>query len=142
MLPIFVYGTLQFPDIAAAVAGRPLQGRGARLVGYARFQVQRAPFPGIAPRPGARVDGLVYEDVDAAALARIDAFEGELYRRERVCVEPHDGDGPLQAQTYVVRPRWRSALRDRDWDPEAFAREWHAAYLREFGGVSAAGGRR
>lgn len=143
---IFVYGTLQFPDIAAAVAGRRLSGRRARLAGFARFQVQRAPYPGIVPQAGTHVSGLLYEDIDAAALERIDAFEGAMYRRQRVTVEPEDGPeddlGPLPAQTYVIRARWRSVLRNRDWDPEAFARDWHAAYLREFGGVAASGGRR
>lgn len=141
---IFVYGTLQFPDIAAAVVGRRLRGRRARLPGFGRYQVRRAPYPGIVPQADTHVRGLLYEDIDAAALERIDAFEGAMYRRERVTVEPEDGPeddvGPLAAQTYVIRPRWRSALRNRDWDPEAFARDWHAAYLREFGGAVASEG--
>lgn len=127
---IFVYGTLQFPAIAAAVTGRRLEGRAATLDGYARFQVRDAPYPGITPRAGARVAGLVYDDVDAAALARIDDFEGEMYRREAVTVVLADGSGELMAETYVMRPRWRSALGGADWDADAFARDWHDVYVR------------
>ena len=128
---IFVYGTLQFPRIAAAVAGRPLEGLAARLHGFARFRVAGEPYPGIVPRSGASVDGLVYEGVDGPALARMDAFEGCMYQREDVTVEKLADRTPVAAQAYVVRPRWRPALAGTDWDPGAFAREWHAAYLRE-----------
>lgn len=129
--PVFVYGTLQFREVAEAVTGRRLQAYAARLDGYARFQVRGEPFPGIVPASGASVHGLVYTGVDPAALERIDAFEGELYRRERITVAPGDDGEPLAAETYIVRRRWRSLLRDVDWDPDAFARDWLAAYVRE-----------
>ena len=126
---IFVYGTLQFPAIAEAVTGRRLASARAWLEGYARFQIKDAPYPGIAPRPNASVEGLVYEDVDPAALERIDTFEGEMYRRVEVTVTREDA-AAVAAQTYVVRPRWRVLLREADWDPNAFAREWHETYVR------------
>lgn len=125
---IFAYGTLQFPAIMAAVTGVSRPGRLARLDDYGRYCVRDAPFPGIAPREGGQVAGLVYSRVDADALARIDAFEGALYRRERVLVQ---ADGrPLSAETYIVRPHWRGLLIDADWDADAFARRWHDAYVR------------
>jgi len=142
---IFAYGTLQFPDIAAAVAGRRLPASAARLHGYARFQLKGEPYPGIVPRAGASVPGVVYEGVDGIVLDRLDEFEGEMYRREDVQVivdDGVDGDGegtPLAAQTYVIRPRWRSLLRPVDWDPDSFARHWHSAYVRADGDPPPAG---
>lgn len=135
---LFVYGTLQFPRIATAVTGRHLRGAPARLDGYARHAVRGAPYPGIRPCAGASVEGLLLEAVDAASRRRIDAFEGELYRRERVTVHRLDKDTELAAEAYVVRPGARCALAGHDWDPRAFAQRWHDRYLRELlGGRSA-----
>ncbi len=125
---VFVYGTLQFADVAEVVTGRRLEGASARLDGFARYQVRGEPFPGIVPAEGLSVSGLVYEGIDAAAWERIDDFEGALYRREPVRVV-RLGDGALlDAETYVVRPRWRPMLRNRDWDEAAFDRYWRAYY--------------
>ncbi len=125
---VFVYGTLQFPDVAEVVTGRRLEGTRARLDGFARYQVRGEPFPGIVPAEGATVSGLVYDGIDAAALARIDDFEGTLYRRVGVRVVRVSDDVVLDAKTYVVRPRWRPMLRNRDWDEAAFDRYWRAYY--------------
>ncbi len=128
---LFVYGTLQFPAVAAAVTGERLPGTRAVLDDFARHAVHGAPFPGIVPRPGHAVEGVLYENVGPAARRRIDAFEGDFYRRERVTVWRIDGGGAVSAQTYVVRPGARSALASTDWDPEAFARRWHDVYVRD-----------
>ncbi len=126
---VFVYGTLQFGDVLAAVIGRRLEGQAATLHGYARYAVKQQPFPGIVPEPTCEVRGLVYRDIDPVALARIDEFEGELYRRETVRVSTDDGL-ELDAQAYVVRPRFRSLLADHAWDEETFARRWRERYVR------------
>lgn len=125
---VFVYGTLQFPDVAEVVTGRCLEGEPARLDGFARYQVRGEPFPGIVPAEGATVPGLVYDGIDAAAWDRIDDFEGALYRREPVRVVRLSDGALLDALTYVVRPRWRPMLRNRDWDVAAFDRYWRAYY--------------
>jgi len=130
---IFVYGTLQFPAIMAAVAGACFTGTAATLAGFSRYAVADAPFPGITPDPRSRVDGLVYAGLDATALERVDDFEGEPYRRETVEVCIDSDGGTIAADTYVIRPHWRSILLDRGWDADAFARQWHDRYLRAFG---------
>lgn len=126
---VFVYGTLQFGDVLAAVIGRRLEGRAATLAGYARYAVKQQPFPGIVPDPRSAVRGLVFSGIDPVALARIDAFEGELYRRETVRVSTDDGL-ELDAQAYVVRPRFRALLADHAWDEEIFDRRWRERYVR------------
>lgn len=83
---LFVYGTLQFPEVLVALLGRTLHGRPAWLPDHARLGVRGEVFPGLVPRAGATTAGLLYEDVDAATLLRLDAFEGELYERRRVVV--------------------------------------------------------
>jgi len=128
---VFVYGTLTFPEIAAAVTGRALYGEPATLAEHARFQVRDAPFPGIVPRTGASVPGLVFPGIDATALARLDEFEGEMYVRTRVRCDT--AAGSVDAEAYVIHPDWRSALLDLPWDADAFARDWHQAYLHRLG---------
>lgn len=126
---VFVYGTLQFGDVLAAVIGRRLEGRAATLPDYARYAVKREPFPGIVPEPGSTVRGLVFSDIDPVALGRIDAFEGELYHREVVRVHTDDGQ-EIDAQAYVMRPRYSALLADAPWDEDTFARRWHDRYVR------------
>ncbi len=127
---VFVYGTLQFPDIARAVTGqeRPA-AEPATLYDYARYAVKRAPFPAIVPEAGGHVRGLVYTGVGPAALARIDAFEGEFYRRQTVTAVTDDGRR-IEAYAYVVRLRYRARLTHGAWDEDAFAHRWHDAYVR------------
>ena len=59
-------------------------------------------YPAIVEAAGETVDGLVYRGLDGRQLARLDRFEGEMYRRVRVAVLV--GDAALQAQVYVLEP--------------------------------------
>ncbi len=134
---IFAYGTLQFPDIIAAVTGRPLAGRPAVLDGYARFGIHNEPFPGIVPSEPHQVEGVLYTGIMPAERRRIDIFEGEPYYREAVQVRlPEDGTS-IEAVTYVIRPHWRTVMSTAGWDPEEFARGWH---LRRTGYPGRGGG--
>lgn len=90
----------------------------AALDGYCRFAVRDATYPGIIASEGNSVAGLVYLDVDAADLARLDAFEGDLYRRIDVVVIDANGHA-MKVQTYLcLQP---ACLSDQPWLPESFA---------------------
>jgi len=84
---IFTYGTLMIPDVMYAVTTRKFRFKNAILRGYARFTVKGESYPGIIPVTGAVTEGIVYFDVDALSLDRLDAFEGDLYQRTPVRVE-------------------------------------------------------
>lgn len=127
---VFAYGTLMFPAIARAVSGEAAPARPARLDDHARHALRDRAYPGAVPRSGACIEGIVYGQLSAAALARIDAFEGELYRRDEVPVRVGDEGQPCTALVYVVRPRWRTLLLARDWSPEQFRRDWLDRYLQ------------
>lgn len=124
---LFVYGTLLFPEVLHAVSGESAEGAAARLVGYERRLVRGAPYPGILPCPGGRVEGWLWRGLSAAALSRIDRFEGRLYRRQSVCVECEGV--PVAADTYVVSSRAAWMVTRRAWDPERFREVRLAAYL-------------
>lgn len=127
---VFAYGTLMFPEIAATVTGERPAAESARLPGHARHALRERVYPGAVPRPGHEIEGVLYHDLTPAALVRVDEFEGELYCRRRVTVLGGPDERPCEALVYLVRPRWQPLLLPRDWCPERFRREWHAAYLQ------------
>ena len=135
---LFLYGTLQFPQMMRAVLGRTHPMTPAELPEFARFQVRRRVFPAVLPATGGRVPGQIIEDVDAWTLERIDDYEGPPFYRHRTTVQLGTGRH-VEATVYLLRQRYHCLLLDRDWDPEQFRREWHDWYVREYQQVYATG---
>jgi gamma-glutamylcyclotransferase (GGCT)/AIG2-like uncharacterized protein YtfP len=98
---LFVYGTLLNDDLVRQLTGRIFPKRAARLDGFARVEPPGG-YPYITRRPGARVDGCLLEGVDAASLARFDAYEGDGYLRTALEVTVADG-GRIACESYVGR---------------------------------------
>ena len=118
MTRIFVYGTLKrgcknHPHLA----GQTYVGEARTVPGFRLHHL--GSYPGMVAAPDDH-DGVTGElwDVDAAALAHLDDFEGVsegLYRRERVQLD--SPAGPTTAYTYlyarpvdglpVIGPTWR-----------------------------------
>ncbi len=115
---VFAYGTLLFPEVMLAVTRTRFLAQPAMLRGYARRRVRGASYPGLRCEPGAVTEGRLYRAVDPAALDRLDAFEGNLYARERVLVELDAS--LLEAITYLIRPAFLHRLSEESWDPAAF----------------------
>ena len=114
---VFTYGSLMFPEVWNRVVRGRYQSCPARLEGYRRHALTDVSYPAIVAESGAEVEGVLYLDVDAADLARLDAFEGAEYRRAAVPVST--ASGTTTAQTYV----WLDATRlaHRPWLPERFS---------------------
>jgi gamma-glutamylcyclotransferase (GGCT)/AIG2-like uncharacterized protein YtfP len=123
---VFCYGTLLFPDVMRAVCGAVPAARPATAIGWARYRVRKEVFPALVPQPGARTAGALF-DVDAGALARLDAFEGPLYLRREIEIECAGG-ARVAAQAWVLVPGREAELTREPWEPEAFA----ASELRAF----------
>lgn len=132
----FAYGSLMCADIMSQVAGRSLDGVVAVLPGHARHPVAGEDYPGLVPDPAGRVEGVLYRGVDAAALARLDAFEGDLYERLAVAVEV-PGGGPVTAWCYVFRPACRHLLLPGEWRFEAFLATGKARFQARYLGFAA-----
>jgi gamma-glutamylcyclotransferase (GGCT)/AIG2-like uncharacterized protein YtfP len=113
---IFTYGSLMFPSVMKAVTGREFPSRKARVKNYVRFKVKGESYPGLTPSAGAVTEGILYLDLDAFSMRRLDDFEGELYERTEIRVEGES----LTAQAYVVKARHRSRLSSEAWDPRHF----------------------
>ena len=129
----FTYGSLMWADIMARVCGREFASEPASLADHARHPVRGQDYPGLRPAPGGVVPGRLYRDVDAAAWARLDAFEGEEYERAEVQVTLADGR-VLPAQVYRFRGDFESRLLPGAWDAEAFEREGRARFLARYAG--------
>lgn len=138
---LFTYGTLMFPEVWRIVVGRQFQNLPATLHGYQIFRVASVLYPGIIksppppfafPPPSSNshssslnsqppaVPGLVYRNVDAISLERLDRFEGDDYRRLSVEVTTDDGQ-VITADTYVIRPELGHLLTDEVWTAKEFA---------------------
>ncbi len=141
---LFTYGTLMFPEIWQAVVGKDFKTTPAHLPSHEIYRVRNAVYPGIIAAPnhspsengplgehsGSRpstldsrlssVPGLLYLNLDEAALHRLDQFEDDFYQRQTITVTCGDGR-ELEAQAYVVPPKSRHLLTDEIWTAADFA---------------------
>ena len=131
---VFTYGTLMFPEVWQAVVGRDFASLRGHITGYHIYRVADAVFPGIVqcppaddclppsplpPPPSTSVAGVVYLDVDAESLARLDRFEDDFYDRGPVPVHCADSR-QLEAAAYIVPDKNRHVLTDKPWTAEDF----------------------
>lgn len=124
---LFCYGTLTQASIMRAVCGSVPVSRPAVLHDYACFGLTGRPYPAIVHRPGSRVNGLVYLNLQPAQLARLDQYEGTLYTRARVSLGL-DGDECLEAWTYVLRMRYYHLRSRRPWSLQEFLHKDYKPY--------------
>jgi len=82
---LFVYGTLQQPEVQTRIIGRIVNGMPDVLEGFFKSQIAMSDgvFPLVIPRHGHEVQGMVLE-VTSAELERMDLYETSAYRRIRV----------------------------------------------------------
>lgn len=125
---LFCYGTLCLPDIMRRVSGTLPASAPATLANYACYALVGLAYPGIIPQKGATVNGLLYQGLSRAQLARLDAYEGGQYRRVRVSVSV-EGDQRVQTWTYVLQPRYYHRLSGATWSLEKFRREQLSVYM-------------
>jgi gamma-glutamylcyclotransferase (GGCT)/AIG2-like uncharacterized protein YtfP len=119
---LFVYGTLQFPEVLHALLGRVPPMRPAVLPGWRAAALPGRVYPGLVAAPAKEVPGCILADLRPAELTILDAFEGDAY--DRITVTLADG---RPAAAY----RWLDPddVEASDWDPAAFAAEWLTSYV-------------
>lgn len=119
-MKFFAYGSLEFPDVMEAVTGRRFAGCEAVLEGFARELLAERPYPGLAPRPGARTTGVLYDGLDVRAFELLDLFEDDFYARRALDVSGDDGR-VVRAEVYVVEETHVSLLTGAPWSRTRFA---------------------
>lgn len=132
---LFTYGSLMCADIMERVAGCRTQSVEAVLHDFFRSGVRREDYPGIIPRPGATVAGVLYLDLPAEAVRRLDFFEGELYERKEVEVVTPEG-GLCCAMAYVIKDCWRRRLTNREWNYARFLATGKAKFEKAYVGFA------
>jgi len=108
---LFIYGSLRDPKIFQSVCGLSFSKRASKIDEGTLF-AEPALLPGhrsVSPDNvyfyavrtlSSRIDGFVIHDVPPSAMAEIDRYEGQRYRRETVTV--NTAAGPVRAQAYLV----------------------------------------
>lgn len=81
--------------------------------------------------PHARVEGIVYFDVDESDLAVLDDFEGEYYFRTSVSLESPD-QGALQAEVYVIRSEYSNLLSGESWSETKFETVGLPRFMKQY----------
>ena len=138
---VFTYGSLMFPEVWQIVVGRDFETVEGEVAGYSIFRVSDAEYPGITVADdGGGVRGLVYLDVDDAAVARLDRFEGSLY--DRACLSIDCADGVSRsANAYVISESNRHALTAETWTAEEFVSSGGLTeFMQKYQGFSWLGG--
>ncbi|HEX4878646.1 MAG TPA: gamma-glutamylcyclotransferase family protein [Limnobacter sp.] len=124
---VFVYGSLMYLPVWGEVVHGTYACKNATLPGHARFAVPGETYPAMVQQAHALVKGLLWMNVDADDLARLDAFEGPEYERQTVTV--HADGLALEAQTYL----WRApaVLDGTLWQVSKFEAEGLQAFLEQ-----------
>lgn len=138
---LFTYGSLMFPEVWNIVVGREFETVAGTLAGYSIFRVEGAAFPGIiASSAECSVKGLVYFDVDAASVERLDRFEDDFYARRSLAIDCTDGQRH-SADAYTVPATHRRVLTSEPWTAENFVASGGLAdFIARFQGFSRLGG--
>jgi gamma-glutamylcyclotransferase (GGCT)/AIG2-like uncharacterized protein YtfP len=134
---VFTYGTLMFPEVWRIVTGREERGIAGNIPGHNVFRVRDGVYPGMIWTGGASiVSGVVYRNVDVAAIERLDEFEGSAYERRTVLATCADGE-THECFAYVVPPHQHHLLTREPWTAQRFAARGDLArFLNSFQGFS------
>jgi len=130
---VFTYGTLQFPEVMQAVIGLDVKPISATLTDYQRFKIKERTFPGLIKKQGIITDGMLYRDLDEAAIQKLDHFEDVMY--ERCLVDVQVNNETKQAFVYVTQKEYEDCLLDQEWGFEEFRKKYLKLYLKRITGI-------
>ncbi len=88
---LFVYGTLRFDRILAALLGRVPPGLPATAPGWRTAALADRPYPGLVPSPGHTATGLLLTGLSPAEWRALDDFEDDAYQLRRLTAEREPG---------------------------------------------------
>ena len=91
-MDIFVYGTLRDEGVRNAVLGHPVgEAIAAFKPDHSARLVKGETYPMIKPMQGHNAQGMILSGLSQEDILRLDAFEGENYRRTPTQVTLKDG---------------------------------------------------
>lgn len=101
MTDLFVYGSLQLPEVLSIVIGHIPQMILAQAPGWKACRLPGVHYPGLIANQGSLTTGIVLQGIDAKNLAALDDFEGTQYNRESITVYFPDDTSAI-VDTYVL----------------------------------------
>ncbi len=134
MSHLFAYGTLMLPEMLLEVTGVARTPSPAVLQGFKRYRVMHEVYPAILPVAGSEVSGRLYAGLSQENLERLDAFEGDLYRRQ--AVEVQTDQGSVVAYTYVCKEEYSHLVSGEAWELRTFMTSGRNRFRRTFPGWS------
>ena len=134
---MFCYGSLMYPEVWHLVVEGRYQQQQAKIFGYQRKKIKNEEYPGlITTRQEDSVQGIIYFNVSAQDLERLDIFEGNQYIRIKVnCLLSNNSY--LETHTYIINPQYRMVVENEDWDQEEFEQNGLKVFLNKYKGFSA-----
>lgn len=133
VLNLFAYGTLMDPEIMRKVALELPRREPGILRDHERKALRGRTYPGLRPKLGGSVEGILYWEVPPPAWERLDRFEGEMYIRTEVAVLVRGGR-MVAAWTYRIASGFEGELEDMEWDFVGFVRHSKSSFEREYEG--------
>ncbi|MFI6578928.1 gamma-glutamylcyclotransferase family protein [Nocardiopsis sp. NPDC050513] len=119
--PLFVYGTLLFPEILDALLGRVPDAEPAAAPGWRAAALPGRPFPVLVPGTDT-AQGRLVSGLSESERRIIDVYEDDWYElRPLELADGRTGWAYVAAASTAVSPE--------DWDADAFAAEHLAAYV-------------
>jgi gamma-glutamylcyclotransferase (GGCT)/AIG2-like uncharacterized protein YtfP len=118
---LFAYGTLQFPEVLAALLDRVPDGVPGTAPGWRAARLRGRSYPGLAPGRG-HAPGVLLTGLSELEWRILDGYEDEEY--DLVAVEL---SGPVQALAY--RYHKLELVLAEDWSATEFADRQLAAFV-------------
>lgn len=118
---LFVYGSLQFPEVLLALIDRVPDHNPAQTHGWRITALPEQVYPGLVPGE-TTVSGYLLTGLAPEEWRVLDAFEGPLYELRRI--DLLDG---RHGWTYVCNPE--ADILDEDWSPEEFQARHLPAFI-------------
>jgi gamma-glutamylcyclotransferase (GGCT)/AIG2-like uncharacterized protein YtfP len=100
---LFVYGTLQDPQLVEQLLGKSLPSCTATLPGYRRVEPPGC-YPYAEADAAAALVGRVLQGIDAEALSALDRYEGEGELYQRIVATAVVGTSQRPAWVYIGIP--------------------------------------
>jgi len=131
---IFTYGTLMFSPVWDTVVKANYRASSAVLRGYKRRKIINDNYP-VAFEADAEdfINGIVYYDVEPADINRLDEFEGSYYRRTLINAELSE-HRPIEADVYIIKPRYRHLISSQEWNPDDFQERCLSEFMSAYEG--------
>ena len=117
-----------FPQVFEKVTGSIDKSQPGILSDYACYALKNRSYPGIVYKKNAETKGMVYFDLDATKIKKLDFFEGDLYHRKKVSILLSDKNILSKAFVYILKPEAEYLLTSHQWSRDSF----ETKYLQQF----------